>query len=63
MKRKRVLIVEDSPVVGEHLRRIIAADPSASLLAPVLITLALATVVTARGCRPKWSASAGGGPC
>ena len=27
MTRKRVLIVEDSAVVREHLRRIIAADP------------------------------------
>src|ERR1700744_2105266 len=27
MKRIRVLIVEDSPVVGEHLRRIISDDP------------------------------------
>lgn len=27
MKRIRVLIVEDSPVVSEHLRRIIGADP------------------------------------
>ena len=26
MKRIRVLIVEDSPVVAEHLRRIVAAD-------------------------------------
>ena len=29
MKPIRVLIVEDSPVVGEHLRRIISADPQA----------------------------------
>lgn len=33
MKPIRVLIVEDSPVVGEHLRRIISADPKFEVVA------------------------------